>query len=218
MLYRLLMCIIFSTKAYCQVDSTKPVKGASTGRQNIFLNEFSESISATTYFEKANSGFYEISFTQKGDTLFIYRLDSSMLLKKIGKPIYFEKLKNLEGNSVEYPENKVTIINFWSTTCRPCIEEIDSLNLIVKDYPNLYFIGITPDSVSTVKRFLEKRKFEYKIAFLDQRNIDSLYGVQMYPTHFFVDRQRLLKQIFIGKKQGLSMELSKFLLTQKTDY
>lgn len=215
MWYKLFVAfMLFTNNVLCQIDSISAKQIRIKAKQNIFLSELNETLSAKDYFEKANSGFYEISFSKRNDSVLIYRLDSSAILKKLGKQVYFTNLRNSDGKAFEVNKNEIIVINFWSTTCKPCIEEMDLLNEAAKNHPQIQFIGITPDSAATVQRFLQKKKFNYRIAFLDKQTIDSIYNVQIYPTHFFVNRQNLLKQIFIGKTPNMEQLLNNFIVNE----
>ena len=59
---------------------------------------------------------------------------------KLNEPAPDFVLNNLNGEKVSLARyrGKVVILNFWSTTCAPCLEEIPSLSLLQVDFRGLY--------------------------------------------------------------------------------
>ena len=72
-----------------------------------------------------------------------------------GKPM---DLKSLRG--------KVVVINFWSTWCPPCVEEMPMFSEVQTAYKdkNVVFVGIAADQADNVKAFLQKTPVNYPIA------------------------------------------------------
>jgi len=78
----------------------------------------------------------------------------------------FEKYLNQE-------DDKVYVINFWATWCKPCIEEMPYL-LKLQEEKNVELILVSLDfpkmKDSHLKPFLEKRKIDAKVVLLDDPN------------------------------------------------
>ncbi len=69
---------------------------------------------------------------------------------------------NHQLRSNAHLENKVTVINLWFTTCRPCIAEIPYLNYLKDLYDDeVQFLSITFDTADTVNAFLKRRDFNF---------------------------------------------------------
>ena len=63
-------------------------------------------------------------------------------------------------------KGQVTVINFWSTTCRPCLAEMPGLNEIVARYKNkpIRFLALTADKKERLEKvFLGKRDFDFEL-------------------------------------------------------
>ncbi|AWV97112.1 TlpA family protein disulfide reductase [Arcticibacterium luteifluviistationis] len=91
---------------------------------------------------------------------------------KVEKPILQGKefpeisIKALNGETISSKDfkNKIIVINWWSTSCSPCVKEIPELNGIFekyKSYENILFLAITNDTKDRVLPFLEKHNFKY---------------------------------------------------------
>lgn len=53
---------------------------------------------------------------------------------------------------------KVVVINFWFSTCKPCISEIPELNEVYEKFQNdtnVVFAAVTYENRKTVKKFLK---------------------------------------------------------------
>ena len=72
-----------------------------------------------------------------------------------GKPV---DLTTLRG--------KTLVINFWSTWCPPCVEEMPMFSEAQTAYKdkNVVFVGIAADQADNVKAFLQKNPVNYQIA------------------------------------------------------
>ena len=72
-----------------------------------------------------------------------------------GKPV---DLTSLRGKTV--------VINFWSTWCPPCVEEMPMFSEAQTAYKdkNVVFVGIAADQADNVKEFLQKNSVNYLIA------------------------------------------------------
>jgi uncharacterized protein (TIGR03435 family) len=58
-----------------------------------------------------------------------------------------------------WPTGKVVVLEFWATTCGPCVADIPDLNALAdqfKDKP-VQFIAVTDDQESAIKRFLKRK-------------------------------------------------------------
>ncbi len=73
----------------------------------------------------------------------------------------------LEGKDIYLDEyrGKVVVLNFWSTKCVICYEEIPKLNKLADKYSGkeVVFIGLTMENETRVSLFLQKRPFRFTI-------------------------------------------------------
>ena len=111
--------------------------------------------------------------------------------------------KDLDGNPVKSDElfsgNAVTVVNFWFTTCSPCVGELGELDALNKELAekNGALIGVnsfTLDGneaeISEAKDVLAKKGAVYQNVYFDSdseagRFTTSIYA---YPTTYVVDR------------------------------
>lgn len=109
---------------------------------------------------------------------------------------------NGEKVSLSNLKGKIVVLNFWFTTCEPCIKEIPELNKLVKKYKKqgVQFIAITFNKDTDLKKFFSKNKFDFTI--VSDMDIIKKYKVDSYPTSMIIDRNGE----FIFRKIGVFTE------------
>ena len=177
-----------------QTNSTIQIKS----KHILFKDANNNEIDNKLFFELAKNPIYSISFQILNDSTMVNALDTSMVFRKLNSQFYFDEFRDIDNKIIKIEHNQPVVINFWSTTCKPCIDEIDSLNLMVKKYPLVKFVAITYDSISKVKSFLNHRKFLYAIV-PEYSQIINYYNITTFPTHFFIDNKGMIRKIIIGK-------------------
>ena len=110
---------------------------------------------------------------------------------------------DLDGNEVDsdelFSENAVTVINFWFTTCGPCVGELSELDTLNNELMekggeligvNAFTLDGDKTSISEAKDVLMKKGASYRNVYF---NSDSEAGrfaenIYAYPTTYVVDR------------------------------
>jgi len=110
----------------------------------------------------------------------------------IGKSAPDFKMIDLNGNTIvsENTKGKVVVLNFWFTTCKPCVSEIPELNEVYEEYKNntnVIFASITFNKRKKVDKFLKKYTIKYPVI-SDARDICDLFKVTGYPTNIVIDK------------------------------
>ncbi|MBI5747589.1 MAG: TlpA family protein disulfide reductase [Nitrospinae bacterium] len=134
------------------------------------------------------------------------------------KPAQDFTLKDLNGNEVKLSslKGKPVIINFWATWCYPCREEIPDLQKSYDENKDkgLVILGVNiKENVSKVSKFSKDYKMTYPILLDIEGTISDAYRVFGIPMSFFIDRDGLIKDSFIGMltKEDLSKKLAAIL-------
>lgn len=95
------------------------------------------------------------------------------------------KLTDLSGKEIDPDEfkGKTVFINFWATWCKPCIQEmpsIDKARQFLKDQ-NIVFLLASNETTEHIQNFKEKRQFQFR--YVQVQNLEAL-NVQALPTTF----------------------------------
>ncbi len=91
------------------------------------------------------------------------------------KTYNFEEFKPLLNKQ----DDKVYVINFWATWCKPCVEEIPAFNQLFENYKNknVEIIMVSLDFGASVdqriKLFKERHQMKARIVILDDPDSNS---------------------------------------------
>ena len=95
--------------------------------------------------------------------------------------------------SEQYADN-VVVINFWYPSCPPCREEMPEFQRayeILSGKPVQFlglFVPLGFDTEETAKQFVEELELGFPFATDYRGTIAEAYGVEFYPTTWFIDR------------------------------
>lgn len=109
-------------------------------------------------------------------------------------------LKDINGKLVDSKTfaGKVVHINFWSTSCRPCIEEFAEMNELRAKYgDDLIYIAIAPESATLVSKILKKHPLDYTVI-ADAEELFTQLGIEGYPKNFFIDSEQVITTVTDG--------------------
>ncbi len=110
---------------------------------------------------------------------------------------------DLDGNSVSsdiFAENSVTVVNFWFSSCAPCVGELPELNALNEELMekggavigiNTDTLGGSSDTISEAKKILEKQGAAYLNLYFDDASKDAAdfaNSITAFPTTYLVDR------------------------------
>lgn len=100
--------------------------------------------------------------------------------------------KDIKGNTIKLNDYSggFTLLTFWSTSCKPCLEELPSIVKIGKQYPSqkLRIISISTDLNRKVcLNAIKKHKMDWINVLGNTDSITTAYGVQSIPQLFLID-------------------------------
>lgn len=112
------------------------------------------------------------------------------------------KFKDIEGGEVnlESLKGKVVLLDFWSTTCGPCIATIPKLKRLKEKFGREFeIIGVSLDEdIVSVKRFLGEKIIQWP-QFFDgngwHNEIAKKFGVIRLPTVWLIDKRGNLREV-----------------------
>lgn len=123
--------------------------------------------------------------------------------KWINKPLPSFSLMDIAGKQVsnESLRGKILVLNFWSTTCAPCIQEMPHLSELKSKYveKNVTFVAFAPENSEKIKHGIAKRNFTYTLV-PDAQPLFNLLGLEGYPFHFVVNETGIVKAIYSGSR------------------
>ena len=111
--------------------------------------------------------------------------------------------KDLDGNTVKsselFSKNAVTVVNFWFTTCNPCVGELAELDALNKELAekggaligvNTFTLDGDEAAISEAKDVLAKKGATYQNVYFDSDGEAGKFTTNIfaYPTTYVVDR------------------------------
>lgn len=102
-------------------------------------------------------------------------------------------------------KNKIVVLNFWFTECKPCIKEMLELNDLIKNYTkneDVVFLAPTYNNKDEVKKFLKSTHFNYQIIPDQTTQMIQDYSVSGYPTHVIIDYNGIVRFATQGYIEG----------------
>src|SRR5271166_1166120 len=121
---------------------------------------------------------------------------------RIGAPAPGFSLKTIDGRTVtlESFRGKTLVVNVWATWCPPCREEMpDLISTYGKLSPNgVEFLGVdTTEEASIVQAYAIAKSVPYPLAIDTDKQFESAYDVQYFPTTYVIDPQGVLRARYI---------------------
>ena len=111
--------------------------------------------------------------------------------------------KDLDGNTVKsselFAKNAVTVVNFWFTTCNPCVGELAELDALNKELAekggaligvNTFTLDGNETAISEAKDVLAKKGATYQNVYFASDGEAGKFTTNIfaYPTTYVVDR------------------------------
>ena len=134
--------------------------------------------------------------------------------------------KDLDGNPVKSDElfsaNAVTVVNFWFTTCNPCVGELADLDALNRELAekggaligvNTFTLDGDEAAISEAKDVLTKKGATYQNVYFDSDGEAGKFTANIfaYPTTYVVDRNgNIVGEPIVGaiteKKQAETLQ------------
>ena len=134
--------------------------------------------------------------------------------------------KDLDGNTVKSDElfsaNAVTVVNFWFTTCNPCVGELSELDALNKELAekggsligvNTFTLDGDEKAIAEAKDVLAKKGATYQNVYFNSDGEAGKFTTNIfaYPTTYVVDRSgNIVGEPIVGaiteKKQAETLQ------------
>lgn len=101
-------------------------------------------------------------------------------------------------------KGKVTLVNFWATTCVSCVKEMPALAATYEKFKSRGFetlaVAMSYDPPSYVVNFAETRQLPFKVAIDNTGAVANAWGeVKLTPTTFIVDKNGHIVKRYVGE-------------------
>lgn len=123
----------------------------------------------------------------------------------------FVLLDGSKKNSADL-KGKVTLVNFWATSCVTCVAEMPKIISTYNKYHSQGYdtlaVAMSYDPPSYVVNFAETRKLPFKVAIDNTGAVAKAWGdVQLTPTTFLVNKRGQIVKRFVGEPDFAALHL-----------
>lgn len=199
--------VLFISLQYCYSQEI-PEGAVILDENTIIKDESGKKVEMFKFMELMNSGEWTMDPVNDSDGKLLYmqlrkateeekKMMAQMPMQEnssglIGKSAPNYKMIDINGNTIssENTKGKVVVLNFWFTTCKPCISEIPELNKVYDKYikdTNVVFASITFNNRDEVNSFLKKYPIKYPVV-SNAKEICDLFKATGYPTNIVIDK------------------------------
>lgn len=101
-------------------------------------------------------------------------------------------------------KGKVTLVNFWATSCVGCVAEMPKLMATYDKYRSQGYdtiaVAMSYDPPSYVVNFVQTRKLPFSVAIDNTGNVAKAWGdVKLTPTSYLVNKRGEIVKRYVGE-------------------
>lgn len=117
-------------------------------------------------------------------------------------------LPDLKGKIYKLSDykGKVVFVNFWATWCKPCEEEMPSMQIMYqvlkKSYPDFELLAVSVDSkeADVVESFVKKYGITFPVLHDKKGRIKEIYKTTGVPETFIIDQNGIIAEKVWGPR------------------
>jgi peroxiredoxin len=118
-------------------------------------------------------------------------------------------LQTLDGGTFRLSEQrgKPLVLNFWATWCGPCRNELPAVQKAAAHFgDDIVFVGVDQgEKADVVQSFVDELGLTFTIPMDSDGAVGYDYNVQGLPTTFFIDRNGVVKSLWMGEMNSVTL-------------
>ena len=131
----------------------------------------------------------------------------------VGKAAPDFQLPDLNDKEIRLSDyrGKVVFLNFWATWCKPCREEMPSMEVLYKNFEKdgLIILAVSIDRVTTKKEippFVKGLNLTFPVLVDSWGQTDKRYKLMGVPETYIIDREGTLREKVIGPRDWTRLD------------
>lgn len=131
----------------------------------------------------------------------------------VGKQAPDFQLPDLNDKEIRLSDyrGKVVFLNFWATWCKPCREEMPSMEVLYKNFEKdgLVILAVSIDRVTTKKEippFVKSLNLTFPVLVDSWGQTDKRYKLMGVPETYIIDREGTLREKVIGPRDWTRLD------------
>jgi cytochrome c biogenesis protein CcmG, thiol:disulfide interchange protein DsbE len=102
----------------------------------------------------------------------------------------------------------VVLLNFWFSTCPPCLEELPSLIQLQHDLPKLDIIAVSVDqNADSYQRFIIQHHVDLITVRNPSASVPALFHTTQFPESYLIDRNGIIRNKFVSNQDWTEPEI-----------
>jgi outer membrane lipoprotein-sorting protein/peroxiredoxin len=187
--------IVLKTVSQAHFDRFSPVSGPADMKSTLIVESLKvdQPLAAELFKFDPPPGAKQVDSFQFGGGQ-----QSSKLVGKSAPPF---KLEDLSGQRFELASlrGKPVLLDFWTTWCGPCKEEIPVLEKLHRDNPDLMVLGVdVGEDAATVRKFMGENKMTYPILLGGKDRMVESYEARAFPSVVVIDKDGVVRNYLTG--------------------
>ena len=107
-----------------------------------------------------------------------------------------------DGNEVQFSDfvGKPIVLNFWAHWCGPCQMEMPEFNAVYEELEGevTFLMVHVGAAVDDGKEKVTEGGYTFPVVFDTESQAAAIYGVNAFPTSFFIDKDGNLRAYYVG--------------------
>lgn len=141
-----------------------------------------------------------------GDTVFDFRLDTLT-----HERFYLNQHKN-----------KVVVLLFWATWCRPCKTEMVELQALINrpEWKNVTVAAVCtdPENIADAENIVRHLELTYPILMDYTSRLHKKFGVSAFPTTSIIDQRQRLSFVRVGYDSNIMAQIKAKVISLETEH
>jgi peroxiredoxin len=128
-----------------------------------------------------------------------------------GNPAPDFTAQSVDGRTVSLGDyrGQVVIVNFWTTWCPACVEEMPVLQDVHRRYADRGVVVLAVDigeSKSEVQRYLNANDLDLTVLLDSREQIAAIYNIRSIPTTYIIDPQGEIDDMHYGSASAAQLD------------
>lgn len=117
--------------------------------------------------------------------------------------VAFTLLDGTQGNTAQL-KGRVTLVNFWATSCTTCVHEMPQIVATYQKYKDqgldTLAVAMSYDPPAYVANYAESRKLPFNVAIDNTGSIAQSFGeVRLTPTTYVINKRGEIVKRYVGE-------------------
>ncbi len=142
------------------------------------------------------------------------RYQHALLQSLVGCDAPLRPVRTIDGDELELKDlqGRVVVLNFWFTTCPPCLSELPSLNRLVDTFAGeeVVFLAFGLDDEAAIRAFLEQHPFRYQQVAAAAPFNELFCVFAGFPMNMIIDREGKVRYISTGANVEAGSEMEQY--------